>query len=61
MNIKKRLANLEAATKVKTIKVDIIRTIMESDGTISGGIRRSANGECISLSDGELKEMQAIN
>ncbi|SNX61216.1 hypothetical protein SAMN06296273_2668 [Nitrosomonas ureae] len=55
MNIKKRLEKLETVSKVKTVKVDVIRIIFEPDGTISGAIHRNANGERVIVLDEELK------
>jgi hypothetical protein len=61
MNIKKRLEKLETAEKVKTVKVDIIRIIFESDGTISGATRRNASGERALVSDEDLIKIREDN
>lgn len=59
MNIKMRLKKLEAAAKVQTVKVDVIRIIFEPDGTISGATRRNASGESVSVPDEELSEIRS--
>lgn len=61
MNINKRLEKLETTAKVQVDKIDIIRIIIERNGTISGAIRRDASGKYVSVSDEELKEIRAIN
>lgn len=54
MNIKKRLEKLETAAEVQAVKIDIIRIIIEPDGTISGAIWRNATGKYVSVLDEEL-------
>ncbi|PTQ86480.1 hypothetical protein [Nitrosomonas ureae] len=58
MKLQERLRKLEAFAKIESQEIRIIKVIVEPDGTISGEIRRGADGEKVFISIDENSNIE---